>query len=367
MNDPRQSESPAAVRRVVLTPGFAAVVLTVLAAFVLARTVSLVLLAFVAILLAVYLDACTDALERATRWRRPVAFAAVLVGTFLLAWGVEALLVPPVIAQTHALVVALPRYAATWQDRLGDLTVRFPALEPFIGDRKQDVIDGAMSQAEALVGDIVPQVFNLVHLFILIVSAFVMAVYFARTPRTYVDLVVAVVPPRHRETARGLLHALGATLRSWVFAQLFNMVLLGALTALGLWALGVPSWLAFGIFAGIAAIVPFFGTLASTIIPALFVVDRGVTPVVLVLLLGVVVHVIEGNIVSPLVFQRGVHLPPVLTILAVLAMGALFGPVGLLVAVPTLAVLMTVVRTLLIEGVYGDPPHAAARARDARE
>jgi predicted PurR-regulated permease PerM len=128
------------------------------------------------------------------------------------------------------------------------------------------------------------------------------------------------------------------------------------LTAIGLWILDVPSWLAFGIFSGLAAIVPFFGTLLATILPALFVLDHGATTVVLVLLLGVVVHIIEGNVIAPLVFQRGVHLPPVLTIMSVLVAGSLIGPIGLVVAVPALAVALVLIRKILVEQVYRDPP-----------
>ena len=62
------------------------------------------------------------------------------------------------------------------------------------------------------------------------------------------------------------------TLRAWVVGQLLAMAVLAFFTALGLLALGVPYWLAFGIFTGLVAIVPFFGTLVSTLLPALFVV-----------------------------------------------------------------------------------------------
>jgi predicted PurR-regulated permease PerM len=73
----------------------------------------------------------------------------------------------------------------------------------------------------------------------------------------------------------------------------------------------------------------------------------------------VVVHLVEGNVVSPMVFQRGVHLPPVLTIMAVLVVGTLAGPVGLLVAVPLLAVTLTLTRKVLQERIYGDAPEPA--------
>lgn len=349
----------AAIRRVVLTPGLAAVVLTVLALLLAGRAADLLLLLFIAILIAVYLGAFTDAIVARTRWKRPVAFAAAIVTTLLVLWGIEALLIPPVIAQTKALAGNLPQYASAWQQRLGQLVERFPALEPFVGgDRRQEVIDAVMGQAESLVAAIFPQVFNLVHGLINLVSVAVMSLYLARAPQLYVDFVVALTPPRHRDTARGILAAMGATLRSWVFAQIFNMFVLGLLTAIGLWLLDVPSWLAFGIFSGLAAIVPFFGVLLATILPALFVIDHGAASVVLVLLLGTVVHVIEGNFIAPLVFQRGVHLPPVLTIMSVLIVGSVLGPAGLVVAVPMLACVLVLLRKILVEQVYRDPPLA---------
>ena len=106
------------------------------------------------------------------------------------------------------------------------------------------------------------------------------------------------------------------------------MTFLGALTALGLLLLDVPFSLPFGIFTGLVAIVPFFGTLLSTTLPALFV------------LTGARYHGFSaarpraarrrarrrrapdrGNIVSPLVMSKKVDLPPVLTIMSVLVIG----------------------------------------------
>ena len=64
------------------------------------------------------------------------------------------------------------------------------------------------------------------------------------------------------------------------------------------------------------------------------------------------IHVIEANVVLPRIMQKQIDLPPVLTIMAVLIMGKLLGPVGLIVAVPTLAVIMVVVRRILISRIY---------------
>ena len=161
--------------------------------------------------------------------------------------------------------------------------------------------------------------------------------------------------PQHRLTAAHILEDTAQTLRAWVGGQLLAMVVLGTLTTIGLLILGAPYWLAFGVFAGVAAIVPFFGTLLSTVLPALFVVGEGDwLRVVAVLLLGVVVHVIEANVVGPLIMERKVALPPVLTIASVLVMGTLLGIVGLVVAVPILATVIVFVRHVVHGEIYGD-------------
>lgn len=353
--------SQAGIRRVRLTPGLLALVLTVFAIYVAAKAADLLFLLFLAILIAIFLSSFTDAIERRTKWKRGLAFSAALTLTGLALWGIEALLVPPVMQQTRQLIEGMPRYVTGWQAWLERMVDRFPALEPFVGgERKQDVIDAILSQAESFAGGVVPKVFEILHGLINIVSVGVMAIYFARTPQLYIDTVVGWAPPRHRIATRAVLLSMGEALQSWVFAQLLNMFVLGVLTAIGLWALDVPYWLAFGLFAGLAAIVPFFGVLLSTIIPAFFVLDQGVTQMALVILLGTVVHVIEGNFIAPMVFHRGVNLPPVLTIMAVLVVGTIAGPVGLLVAVPLLTVSLVLVRTVLQERIYGDPPPAPA-------
>jgi predicted PurR-regulated permease PerM len=95
--------------------------------------------------------------------------------------------------------------------------------------------------------------------------------------------------------------------------------------------------------------------LLSTVLPALFVVGTGDwLKVVAVLLLGVVVHVIEANVVGPLIMERKVALPPVLTIASVLVMGTLLGVVGLVVAVPILATVIVFVRHVVHGELYGD-------------
>jgi predicted PurR-regulated permease PerM len=130
------------------------------------------------------------------------------------------------------------------------------------------------------------------------------------------------------------------------------MTSLGVLTWIGLAILDVPYALAFGVFTGLVAIVPFFGTLVSTLLPAVFVLGQGlVVKSILVALLGVVVHLIEANFIAPMIMERQVSLPPVLTLLSVLVMAHLMELIGLLVAVPVLASTLVIVRRIYVHRV----------------
>jgi predicted PurR-regulated permease PerM len=71
-----------------------------------------------------------------------------------------------------------------------------------------------------------------------------------------------------------------------------------------------------------------------------------------VIVLGTVIHLIESNLVLPLITQNQVKLPPVLSIMSVLIFGQLLGPVGLIVAVPILVVLTVIVRRVLVNRIY---------------
>ena len=339
---------------------FVALFVAALAIWFIIRVVEVLLLVFIAALCAVYLSAITDVLERRFRLARWLGLTATVVATLAAVVGIGALLVPPVIDQTQALVSGLPQTLTNIQNVLAKWAREYPVLRSTeLADPSSGLVARLIDDAAAFLrGSILPYVTAGGKLFIEGASVVVMALYLARQPRLYRDGILSLVSPKHRTVAGRILEDAGATLRAWVVGQLLAMMVLGGLTALGLWVLGVPYWLAFGIFTGLVAVVPFFGSLASTLLPALFMVGTGDwLKVLAVIVLGVAVHVVEANVVVPRIMERQLALPPVLTIASVLVMGTLLGVIGLVVAVPVLAVLMVVVRHVLHAEIYGDAGH----------
>jgi predicted PurR-regulated permease PerM len=321
------------------------------------RVVEILLLVFLAILIGVYLSAITDWLERRFHLRRWVGLTIAIVATVAGVSGIAVLLVPPVIDQTQALIGGLPQTLTNIQNVLAQWASQYPVLDRTqLADPSSGIIAALVDDAtNFLRGSLLGYVRGGGTLFIEGASVLVMALYLARQPELYRKGLISLVAPRHRNIAVRIFQDLSETLRAWVVGQLLAMAVLALLTAVGLWILDVPFWLAFGIFTGLVAIVPFFGTLVSTLLPALFVVSTGDwVKVILVILLGVVVHVFEANFVVPRIMQRKVDLPPVLTIAGVLIMGTLLGAIGLIVAVPILCVTMVLVRHILHGEIYGD-------------
>lgn len=347
-------------------PALAGVAAAALLVWLAGRVADLLLLLFIAILLATYLGATADFVRVKTRLSHGASFAIALVGTILALSGIGSLLVGPVVAQTRDLIGVLPKYVPAWEAQLEALIASIPGVSGIFRPGEHQLVALALEEAKGFAGSVVPRVFSLLHGFINLVSVLVMALYLALRPDTYLAMIVTAVPPRHRDAARDVIRGATDALRAWTFAQLLAMFVLGALTAIGLWALRVPYWLAFGIFTGVVSVVPFFGTLVSSLVPAMFVLaDGNGVRALLVLALGFVIHAIENNLVNPIIMQKHASLPPVLTIMSVLILGKLLGPMGLLVAVPLLSVVLVIVRKLLVERTYGDPPAGASAASAA--
>ncbi|HEX8697185.1 MAG TPA: AI-2E family transporter [Longimicrobium sp.] len=308
------------------------------------------LLVFLAALFSLFLGAISEFLEERFHFPRPLGILAAVVFTALLATGIGWLIVPPVLRQTQALLSALPAQAQMWVQGLRDLAGRYPLLASIMPPDEIDrQLQGLVSNAGNYFAGVFTFAFNSLHAAINIISVLVMGIYMAIRPEVYREGLIGLAPPVHRELVRDILADLGRSLRAWIGGQIIAMFFLGTLTWIGLVLLDVPFALAFGVFTGVAVMVPFFGTLVSTLLPAIFVLGSGgVVKALLVILLGVLIHLVEANFVHPLIMERRVHIPPVLSILSVLVMAELLGAVGLLVAVPVVATLMVITRRIYV-------------------
>jgi predicted PurR-regulated permease PerM len=343
-----------AARRFKFAPILTATVFTVLLLWIAGKVAHVFLLLFLGIMISLYLGALSGVLQRRLRipsgWSLAAAVLISLGGLAVLFY----ILVPPLIVQTRELVRVLPTYVTGWEAAIDRLVTRVPALASVYEPGQHKLLLALYDQVAGQFNDVVPKVFGIVEVLISIFSVCVMGLYLALHPALYREWLIALFPPIHRDLVRDVLTDCAASLRAYIVGLLLAMTFLATLTAVGLRVLHVPYALTFGVFTGLATIVPFFGTLLATALPVLFVIGGpdGGSRALWVVVVGIVVHLIEGNVVAPLIMSKKVDLPPVLTIVFVLIVGRLLGPLGLLVAVPGLAVIMVVVRRILLTRLY---------------
>jgi predicted PurR-regulated permease PerM len=172
------------------------------------------------------------------------------------------------------------------------------------------------------------------------------AAYIGLDPPLYHGGILQLVPARERDRAALTLTRLATTLRRWLVTQLIAMVVIGAVTTVFLFMLHVKAALPLGILAGVSKFIPIVGSIFAAI-PAIAMAFIDSPHKALLVALGyILIQFVENHLLVPVLMKRGVDLPPAMTLGIQALMSVLFGFLGLLVAVPLLAVILTIVRTM---------------------
>jgi predicted PurR-regulated permease PerM len=124
------------------------------------------------------------------------------------------------------------------------------------------------------------------------------------------------------------------------------MAIVGILSTVALYLIGVPGALFLGILTGLLAFVPLVGSIVSAIPPLLLAFVVGPTTVLWVLLAYVAIQQIEGNLVEPLIMQKTASLHPAAVVTVVTVLGAAFGVLGSILAVSSAIVAAILVKEL---------------------
>ena len=182
------------------------------------------------------------------------------------------------------------------------------------------------------------------------VLCFVVAVYLAAQPDLYRKLCLRLAPANDRVRMKRLLDETNDILKRWLVGRLVVMVAIGVMSAIGLWALGIEAAFALGLVGGLLTFIPFVGAILAAAPAILVALTESPVQAVFVLLLFIGVHFVEGNFITPLVQAEVVALPPVVSLVSTVAFTILFGPAGVLLAVPLTLFLM-----LVVEIFYASP------------
>lgn len=176
----------------------------------------------------------------------------------------------------------------------------------------------------------------------LTVAIFVLSFYLTVGQDGVERFILAVVPPAYEDYALDLYFRVRHKIGKWLKAQLLLSVIVFISVLIGLWLLDVEYALLLALIAGIFEIIPFVGPVFSGGVAVLIAMSNSFAVAFYVLALFVVVQQVESHVLVPLVMRFAASLNPALAIIALMLGGAVFGFVGLVLAVPAAVLLQEI-------------------------
>ncbi len=325
-----------------------------------------VLLPFVAgIAVAYLLDPLCDRLEG---WglSRTLATALLTTASLVLAVVAVLLLVPLLAGQVASLLESAPEYVETLRSQFARLLDTLEArVDPAMLERIEGAVAGSADRLVAwttnLLGRLISGGVALANLISLLVITPVVAFYLLRDWDRIVERIDGWLPRDHAQTIRQLAREVDRTLAGFLRGQGTVCLILGLFYALGLTLAGLDFGLLIGLVAGLLSFIPYVGSIVGLVLSvglALVQFDDWLR-IAIVAAIFFFGQAVEGNFLTPRLVGESVGLHPVWVIFALLAGGALFGFVGVLLAVPAAAVIGVGVRFGL--GRYVASPYYRGR------
>ncbi|ANB61987.1 AI-2E family transporter [Anoxybacteroides amylolyticum] len=246
--------------------------------------------------------------------------------------------IPIFLKQLQDMTESLPLLVDTykgWTDKIHDGTAAWPKQ---IHQR----VETTILEIEALLGlwiakavTSVKHVLNSVLVFLLVPF---IAFYLLKDIERIKKAAWEWTPKKWRNEGIAFLKDVDKSLGSYVRGQLLVCVLVGSVAALSFWIAGMKYALLLGIIVGATNVIPYFGPIIGAIPAALLAATVSLKMVLIVLAIIFVLQFIEGNVLSPLIVGKSLHMHPLVIMFSLFLGGEIAGVVGMMIAVPLVAI-----------------------------
>jgi predicted PurR-regulated permease PerM len=270
--------------------------------------------------------------------------------SFLLVIGLVVLavlyLVPLVVEQLVSLVGAVPGILSTVEQYVQD-ALNFLQNRGLLPTNSDQLIsrarDDLTSAAQSVAGSVLSGAFGFVYstfgFAVTLFGVIFVGAYLLVDVRRIKAAFMRIAPHGYRHDAKTLWEAFGYSLSKYLGGLALVLSIQGAISAIGLFLLGVPYALVLGALVSVLAIIPYLGAWISGIVAVIVALTVSPTTALLTALLFLGIQQLEGNFLTPKIQGDSLHVHPILVFLAVIIGGGLGGIPGVIVAVPALAVL----------------------------
>jgi predicted PurR-regulated permease PerM len=247
--------------------------------------------------------------------------------------------IPVFVKQIRDLAENLPYFANQyryWLESIQDQTSRWPMG---IHERIEDGIVGFEKRLETLLSTVLTSMVNILNsLFVIAIIPFI-AFYMLKDINVLKKAAWYLTPRKWRQQGILFLRDVNSSLGSYIRGQLLVCVLIGTISAILFWVVKMNYPLLLGFIIGVTNVIPYFGPVIGAIPAVIIAATISVKMVIFVVIIIFALQFLEGNILSPLIVGKSLHMHPLMIMFALLAGGEVAGVIGLILAVPILAIL----------------------------
>ncbi|HJV44259.1 MAG TPA: AI-2E family transporter [Bacillota bacterium] len=273
---------------------------------------------------------------------RGVAVGIIYFGSILVFMIFLIKAIPAFITQAQDLTEHIPQFIHTsqaWLDKFNTHKYQLPAgirvgIEQAIGNfqkRTSQMFTGMLDGA----GDFLQKLIDL------LVIPFIVF-YLLKDMKMIQRGFLFFVPGTKRTDLAKLLHEIDEALESYIGGQLIVCLIVGIFAYIGYWIIDMPYAILLAFVITVTNIIPYIGPLIGAAPSILLALTVSWKMTLLVLLINLIVQILEGNVISPMIMGKRLHMHPLLIIMALLVGGELGGLLGLVFAVPIVAILRVV-------------------------
>lgn len=191
-------------------------------------------------------------------------------------------------------------------------------------------------------------------LFIAFIIPF-LAFYILKDFQIFQRAVIAVVPKEHRKRTVKLLTDVDTALGNYIRGQFLVCVIVGVLAYIGYWAIGMEYPLLLAAVVAVFNIIPYVGPFFGAAPAIVMAASISWKMVLYVCIVNTIIQMLEGNVISPQVVGRTLHMHPLFIIFALLVGGEFAGIVGMILAVPFFAVMKVLIQHIFVYYVHRRP------------
>ena len=276
---------------------------------------------------------------------RSLAVAITLITAIAVTAGALTVAIPPIAAQVTDFAADLPGIVTDAEERIREQAMRWEEegllpenTDEMIGDVEAELGDRATNLIEPVLTGILGQVTGLVGLFITVFGILFVGITLLLDGERLRRRVTLAFPHRYHDDLDQLWNDLGSSMSRYLGGLMVIALIQGALVSVALLFLGVPYALILGVWVAITSIIPYVGAWLGAIPALILAALESPITALWVLLIYFGVQTFEGNVLTPRIQGDAVRVHPIIVLLTVVAVGSLFGIIGVILAVPLLAV-----------------------------